>query len=388
MESVDWFLSDAAQRCYAEFANNNRGDIRIQNLGKMNGGFETSIAKWFNLRSHLVLHCVVLSKTTERSLQLLRHLCKNYPDSISHRSASGLTPLQLAFCLRKTEMVRVLIEAGADQTCRDNLGNNICHSLLMRNFHRSKSEATHVEELLGLIDSRLIVSLCKERTTALPGAATPLARWMYEHFSRSMWEGDRTANLEEFVETILKFSTGEDLDAVNSEGDTPLHAAVRYGAAPELRAMLNCRPELLFRENATGRTPYEMAQESYLSNDVFNDPPTIDTPSGYSPRHRRNRYGEHRGILDRNPKTFTEEGKDKEPGTVQVWAVCKEFAEKAGQHKRKLVSLVEASEVAKRLAAREKQTPEGAEAEAERTDEDRGQDEVTLWFQMALNAEE
>jgi hypothetical protein len=396
MESVDWFLSDAAQRCYNEFANNNRDDIRIQNLGKTTGGLETSIAKWLDLRSHLVLHCVVLGKTTETSLQLLRHLCKNYPDSISHRSSSGLTPLQLAFSLRRTEMVRALIEAGADQTCRDNAGNNICHSLLaMINFRYSNFEVAHLEELLSTIDSRLIVGLFKERTTALPGAATPFAKWMYDCVKQPMYSSrDHGKTLEKFVEVILKFSQGQDLDAVNSEGDTPVHSAVRYEAAAELRAMLECRPELLFRENATGRTPYEIAQEAYLSSEVFNDPPSIsgESRSGRRRGHRsRSHRAEYKGILDKPIKSFTEDGTDYRPGTEQVWELCKEFAEKASKHKRKLVSLVEASEVAKRLAARKQQTAGDGEAETEAetetADKDRKHDEVAVWFQMALSAD-
>jgi hypothetical protein len=392
MESVDWFLSDAAQRCYNEFANNNRDDFRIQNLGKTTGGLETSIAKWLTLRSHLVLHCAVLGRTTEHSLQLLRHLCKNYPDSINHRSARGLTPLQLAFSLRRTEMVKVLIEAGADQTCRDNVGNNICHSLLMQNFRYFNFDSSHLEELLSTIDSRLIVGLFKERTTALPGAATPLAKWMYESVKPPGFGYDECReSLAKYVEIILKFSNGEDLDAVNAEGDTPVHAAVRYGAAPELRSMLDCRPDLLFRENATGRTPYEMAQENYLSQEVFNDPPPINTESRSGRRQRRYRsHGEPRGVLDRHLNDFVEEGKDNRSGSEQIWELCKDFAEKTDEHKRKLVSLVEASEVAKRLAARKKRAGEDGEADAESTDstgEDGGQDEVVVWFQMALRAD-
>jgi hypothetical protein len=396
MESVDWFLSDAAQRCYNEFANNNRDDIRIQNLGKTTGGLETSIARWLNLRSHLVLHCVVLGKTTETSLQLLRHLCKNYPDSISHRSSSGLTPLQLAFSLRRTEMVRALIEAGADQTCRDNAGNNICHSLLTAmDVRYSKVEAAHLEELLSTIDPRLIVGLFKERTTVLPGAATPFAKWMYDYVKQPMYSSrDIGKTLEDFVEIILKFSQGEDLDAVNSEGDTPVHAAVRYEAAAELRTMLECRPELLFRENATGRTPYEMAQEAYFSSEVFSDPPSVNEPTGFG-RRRGHRYRsnrlEYKGILDKPTKSFAEDAKDHRTGIEKVWALCKEFAEKSTEHKRKLVSLVEASEVAKRLAARKKQTTGDGEAKTEAAvaaEKDRKHDEVAVWFQMGLRADE
>jgi hypothetical protein len=292
-------------------------------------------------------------------------------------------------------MVRALIEAGADQTCRDNAGNNMCHSLLgLTDYMNFESEVSRFEELLSTIDSRLIVSLFKERTTALPGAATPLARWMYQSIrSHSYSSRNHENTLEKFVEVILKFSQGEDLDAVNSEGDTPVHAAVRYEAAPELRTMLECRLELLFRENATGRTPYEMAQEAYLSNDIFNDPPSING----RPRSRRRGHwynsqrDEHKSIIEKPTASFVEDKIDRREGTEQVWEVCKEFAEKSTEHKRKLVSLVEASEVAKRLAARKKQTAGDGEAEtdtAAAAEKDRKHDEVAVWFNMGLRADE
>jgi hypothetical protein len=151
--------------------------------------------------------------------------------------------------------------------------------------------------------------------------------------------------------------------------------------------MLDCRPELLFRENATGRTPYEMAQEAYFSSEVFSDPPPLlDEPRHSSVRINsfRSKEGRYKGILDRPKKTFVEDNTDHRPDTEQVWALCKEFAE----HKRKLVSLVEASEVAKRLAARKKQTARDDEAETETADKDKKHDEVAVWYQMALRADE
>jgi hypothetical protein len=71
--------------------------------------------------------------------------------------------------------------------------------------------------------------------------------------------------------------------------------------------------------------------------------------------------------------------------------VCKEFAAKAQGTKRKLVSLVEANEVAKRLAVR-KGSRDQAEEEIKEIkkgeDEDVKGDEVDVWFQMGLSADQ
>jgi ankyrin repeat protein len=395
-DSVNWFLSEAALHCYSEFADSHRDDAQIQNLGMVKGGLEASITKWLNLRSHLLVHCVVLGKTNEDSLQLLRHLCKTHPESIHHRSTSGLTPLHLAFSLHRTEMIKVLLEAGADQTCRDNVGNNIVHSILSSKFTSIEKDLPRISDLFGLIDPSLLTSLFTERTTALPGAATPLACWLYTCFKPNYNETVSSDGHEAVVHAILEFSKGEDLGLVNGEGDTPLHAAARYGADAVLRTMLECRPELLYRENATGRTPYEMAENAYLSQEVFSDPPSL-LASGtrhYGRRRSRfHRFGEYdnTSILAKQPQSFVEDPKDERTGTEKVWQVCQDFALTTLRTKRKLVSLVEANEVAKRLALRKGSRGEvHAENDMEEKEQDEKDvkgDEVDVWFQMGWHAD-
>lgn len=388
LESVEWFSSDTALRCYSDFADSHRDDIRIQNLAKTERGLQSSITKWLDLRSHLLLHSVVLGKTNEQSLNLLRHLCEIHPKALEHRSANGMTPLQLAFALHRIEMVRALLEAGADQTTRDNTGANIVHSIF-NNINRQNKSVEQTRELLGLIDARLLSSLFTERTTDMPGAATPLARWLHV---ASIGSSVVPYN-EEVLKLILEFSKGEDLSIVNGEGDTPIHAMVRRGADALLRIMLQCCPGLLFRENASGRTPFEMAKDTYLDKLVFSNPPSLSA-SGHlhSHRgHRRRARGQRNSMLARDPKSFVEEPDDTRSGKEKVWEVCKEFAKKSEGQKRQLVSLVEANEVAKRLALRERSSSamdEEDEDEEDEEDEERvAGDEVNAWFQEAIYAD-
>jgi ankyrin repeat protein len=392
LESVEWFMSDATLRCYSEFADSHRGDIRIQNLANSQGGVEASIAKWLNLRSHLLMHCVVLGKTNEDSLQLLRTLCSKQPQALHHRSASGLTPLHLAFRLHRVEMIKVLLEAGAEQTCRNNIGDNIVHSILNHTSLGSDKDVDRVCELFKLIDPRLLPSLFTERSTDQPGASTPLAR--YVHSMKPDVYNPSVGN-DKLLRLLLEFSKGEDLGIVNGEGDTPLHAATRYGNVETLRIMLECRPDLLFRENATGRTPYEMAEDAFLSKDVFNNPPSlVGDQHHYSyrndyQRRRLLRQKPDKGVLDRLPQEFVEEPKDTRSEEEKVWEVCKGFAQKAAGTKRKLVSLVEANEVAKRLARKKGSRDEAEEKSAEKKEgeEESNGDEVDVWLWMGLQAD-
>ncbi|XPS71768.1 hypothetical protein M3J07_003939 [Ascochyta lentis] len=402
LDSIEWFLSDAATHAYIEFAENNKNDIRIQSLAKAKGGLQASISKWLNLRSKLLIHVVVLGKTNADSLELLKHLCETQPDSINHKSAAGLTPLQLAFSLHRVEMAKILIEAGGDQTSRNHEGDNLFHSALNPNLVASDNGRATLRQLLNLIDSRLISGMVTERATSAPGAATPLAKWMYtavrnnyyssgysrrrNHYRNDNERPDSVTKVqEETLRIILDSSNGSDLGLVNGEGDTPLHAAVRYGADHLLRVMLSCRPELLCRENASGRTPYEMAEDAHLAQNVFKGPPVV-----CQVQRSRWAYQEPTSdILERKPESFVEEIKNKQVPTEKVWEVCKEFERKAGRGtKRKLVSLLEANEIAKRLAGKKVKT--GDESSSQNGDEGESApkgDEVDVWFYAGLAAD-
>ncbi|KAH7556524.1 hypothetical protein BM1_05958 [Bipolaris maydis] len=387
LQSVEWFLSDSPLRCYLQFVDTHRDDVRIQNLGKAKGGLEASITKWLGLNSHLLLHCAVMSRKSEETAYLLRQLCKSHPEALEKRSVNGMTPLHLAFALHRVEMAKILIEAGADQTTRNNEGHNIVHSILDQSC---KDKTSVLREMLDLIDTRLIPSMFLERTQSAPGAATPLARWVHVNVQNREYSFDKEKH-EETLMLLLEFSKGEDLGIINGDGDTPVHAVVRYHADTLLRVMLDQRPQTLFFENASGCTPFEIAEDTYLSEKVFNNPPPLSPAErladprlfGRSFYRRRNAQG----ILRKDPQSFIESPKEHRSSIAKVLQICKDSAAKQSQgRKRKLVSLVEANEVAKRLAARtetryvrarlnEEQVTEGEDEEkAPRWDE------VTIWF--------
>jgi len=387
LESVEWLSSDSGLRCYSEFIDSHQDDIRIQNLAKTKDGSEAAISRWLNLRSHLLIHCVVLGKTDDDSLQLLRHLCKSHPEKLEHRSASGLTPLHLAFCLHRVEMAKVLVEAGAQQTCRNHAGDNIIHSILANCNDPDDKLLARTRTLLDLTDPLLLPSLFEERTNDAPGAATPLARWL--HTSNAYSSNIQSQANTRVLSMMLELSKGADLSIISGEGDTPLHVAVRRNAETHLRIMLDCRPELLFRENATGRTPYEMAEDAYLNKHVFNDPPALTAnpdPNARYGMHRRRPCGRtpFQGVMKRRAREFVDGQEEGLEGSEGVWEVCKDVKGRVEGVKRGLVSLVEASEVARRLAAK-KSGRDDVEDEHEHEGEDVKGDEVDVWFWKGYN---
>ncbi|KAK4999248.1 hypothetical protein LTR66_001674 [Elasticomyces elasticus] len=405
LESVEWFSGDTPKRCYQEFAAAHKDDKRLQHAELAHGGLDKMITSWLSTRSDLVIHCAILSKPSERSLRLLEYLIETRPYCVDAKSASGLTPLQLAFSLHQLEMARALIDAGADQTCRDMAGNNIVHSALYRVGSGESVEPSILESILGLIDRRLLSSLFTERSSASPGSVTPLAYWLSQLVteSRGRYPQDRAPDEKaenedaQAMRTILRFSEGAELDMINGGGDTPLHVAIRFGMPKLVDVILQHDPALLLKENATGRTPLEVAEDAHLGQ-FFADPPSL--PGRYCARYKFGCYQTSpvSNIQNRSSESFVEDPKEERNGTERVWEICCRVKSEVARSakKRKLVSLFEANEVAKRLAARNANQHVSTQSADDDDDDDddsnageekghkRVKDEVDSWFWTAF----
>lgn len=320
-----------------------------------------------------MIHCAVLSEPGPDSVRLLEYLIKAAPNSLNAKSSEGHTPLQLAFSLHRIALARVLVAAGADQTCRDRLGSNLLHSLC-RPIDASTAvlnQSEHLRALLALIDARLLPPLFTERSAYGPGAATPLACWL-----AGVGHNITDAHVEVF-KTLLEASGGAELEMVNGEGDTPLHVAVKQQLSSLVSVVLDARPELLHRENATGRTPLEMAHDAVLA-ERFADTPRIEG-------------GRREAALARPAWKFVVEVRQ-ESGKEVTYKVCVEAA--GTEHgRRRLVSLGEANEVARRLTEREtkrvkvRYNRRGREDDDEEEEVERG-DEIDAWYGIASKWDE
>jgi len=220
LPNIEWFLSDAPMRCYQEFAANHQDDKRIKLLGDAPGGFTASVQKFLNTRSYLAIHCCVMGIQEEHSASTLKYLIRIMPESIDTKSATGRTPLSIAFQLRRFGLAKILKEAGADQTCRDAEGNNLLHHVLVQNIKKEEWE-TVLPAIFDLLDPRLLPSLFSERNSS---TNTPLAAWTSSYATNNDFDSARAFVLE----YLLKFpAAGDSLNFVDGAGNTPLHNAVQ-----------------------------------------------------------------------------------------------------------------------------------------------------------------
>jgi hypothetical protein len=129
-----------------------------------------------------------------------------------------------------------------------------------------------------------------------------------------------------------------------------LPRAVKQNLSTITSYLLSLNPSLLYRENATGRTPLEMSRDIYISSRV-SDPPNIATPGHQA-------YGagqtDWNFITNKPPQDFLPKKPVPEESKKRTWEICEgvdaDMEKEGKERKRRLVSLFEANEVAKRVA--------------------------------------
>lgn len=333
------------------------------------------------MTDNLALHAAVLSHAKiENSLGVIRYLVGTMPDSLEKRSISGHTPLSLAFNRREVRMANLLIAAGADQTTRDAFGRNILHLALCDVLFSATDKASEIRSLLELIDKRVVRSLLLERCHGGSGGTTPLARWLWQPNSNrwgTAWHyGRQNTRSTEILEAILAFSGGEDLIMIDSSGQFPLHQAVKTRVPNIVARMLAHDPALLWRENAMGQTPLELAESLYIRHCTSGNP---DIKPQYKPmqdlemEHFLARIDDHNRDKDDSGAEIND--------VVRTWRICQASAA-THPGKRKLISVSESREVAKRLLTEQTKTTD-SDREQDDDDEDRNKefkDEVSRWL--------
>jgi hypothetical protein len=212
-------MSDAPMRRYKEFAEHNKHDKRITTLQETGKGFDNTIGIWLDAKSELTLHCAILYNPHEldapKHLALLRHLVSVLPDSLEQKSSEGWTPLQLALFTRRKDVVEYFISIGANQRHRDEVGRNMMHTMVATNYGFVKTDAKELQAMINLFDKSGIKEMLLERCAEKLGALTPLAHWLARSYGRNYKLS--------FLKVLCEYSSGEDLEMINGEGDLPLH---------------------------------------------------------------------------------------------------------------------------------------------------------------------
>lgn len=343
IESVEWFLSDAPLRNYLDFGKSKaaKEDSRLEHLNQSHGGFEKAVTRWLGAENDLVISAATLGPNDGTAHRLVEYLIRVHPSTVEAKSVTGMTPLFMACWLGRIDLVKILIANGADQSIKNTCHENILHAALANNPDPEK-----LAIFLKILDPELLAHLVLDRSglTASDGR-TPLHRWLASHIGPISQKPDRHIKM---LHLLLKYSNGQELDTLDARGDTPLHTLIREQADPAIiREILNFNPHLLHRENAVGLTPAEVAHDAFVRACV----------------PERSRYGHpfyHHGdksvaqvLLDRSPEEFAREAKHGKPfkGTPkvqQIYDLTIEFAA-AYPGKRRLVSLHEANDVARRI---------------------------------------
>lgn len=264
------------------------------------------------------------------------------PHCLESKSVDGYTPLAVAFRSRKLEFAKILIKAGANQAARCYRGMNLFHHLL--SGADVDGEENTLKEMLGLIDPLLVPSLLVERCSSNTGSLTPIALWMSTARQR------RPSGLG-YLRAILDFaeSAGQKhLELLDGSGNTPLHTTVNSQDQEALALFIERRPDLLYRENAVGTTPAELAENKWIANVTFN-PPKAEQALHYKSTWQGFDLKECR-LLDSSPRAFVETPKMR-PTPEDIHKLCCDKAGQVQNKKRKLVSLFDANEVARRLAS-------------------------------------
>lgn len=318
--------------------------------------------------------------------RLLRYLIKVCPSSLETKSDQGYTPLFLACLLGRVQFAKTLIDAGADQSVTDRNYMNIVHASVTNGPKLEK-----VRELLNLLDPDLRSHLFLQRSRLSHGGDTPLHFWLKNtsidvnhHSQRHVWrrhDQPEDENSVKILKLLLEFSGGADLGILNGSGDTVLHSAVARQLPKHMQVILDENPKFLYCENAVGRTPAETAFDHYIATKVARPK---DVAIGRHVYHNKDSWA------TKPPLGFVNMGSsDKEPLRVErVWQVAQEYLGKFPA-KRRLVSLNEANEVARRLGEsyssqryypKTKTTNEGDEEPEKNEEEEPESDFVTAQY--------
>jgi Ankyrin repeats (many copies) len=171
----------------------------------------------------------------------------------------------IACQLGRVGFAKMLIAAGADQSTRNDKGENVVHAVIKPN-----SPVCRTRTLLNLLDSDLRKHLFQQRRNLKENGTTPLHSWILSYGDRNH-NFASTKGIVAMLKLILEYSNGEELDMLNGAGDTCLHSAISQGQLAIIRYLVEFRPQLLYRENAVGRTPAEIANDR-LATCIFRHP--------------------------------------------------------------------------------------------------------------------
>lgn len=309
----------------------------------------------------------------DENLELVKYIAGSDASLLESRSLGGFTPLHLACTRRSKDVIAALISMGCKVRSRDATGRNMIHHLICPPGHNSTWKAEHEKKnsfasFLSLFDKRDVTEMLLERDIL---GYTPFAFWQSQGHDK---DGE-PANSSTIPEVVSSYTDGQHLTIMNSVGDFPIHVAIKQGRPLHVRQFLSQNPQTLGYENATGITALELAQQKLLSGTVEGLKMTAKSRG----RDWRNQES-YTGLVERDWREFEPKALESEDSKETLkaklfkrdiqelqahrWVLeeCLEVAEKVeaegGSLKRRLVSLGEANEIARRMLMAQKKEGE------------------------------
>ena len=319
-----------------------------------------------------------MADPSKKATDLVSHLVRTRPALLNSKSVQQMTPLMVACQLGRLDATEILVSAGADQTTKDKLWQNLLHAALAEN-----PKAWKLERLLKHLDSDLVIRMLRERSSLESQGRTPLHAWLNgcTNYTRSYEKDGDMFKLLKFLFEISPESSRRALHMLDASGDTPLHTLIfndSERSLPLAQILIDFDPSLLFRENAVGRTPIEVARERFVSSRIKASSVT--------------RYWSHDPVStlpDARARNFVKKDdvpkREHEDSSIiaRIWWMCEEALGKFSEPpKRRLVSLYEANDVAKRLGEEHMRSrynfriraPAGSSSEDEKANEAESQE--------------
>ncbi|RPB03650.1 ankyrin [Choiromyces venosus 120613-1] len=344
LDSIKWLLSDRPWRCLDSFTDLNPKKKHVKLLKNQGDALPKIFRESLGLDNINLPHICLLAWAGPDPMEVFRFLVSR-PGSLDSRNSDGLTPALFAVAHRRIDAIKYLRreDVAADFSTRDFKGRNVLHLTFARHVGQDVSKT---EEIMKLLPQDKLADMFLQRTRHL--GRTPLA----EFLTLPTYPGAQL--FVTMMETLLKYSKGIEIGLFDSEGNLPIHTLFRRNLVQSSRILLALKPEHINAENASGRTPLEIATSNFLTK-ISEKAEPLQIP----------RYW--RKVLDSSPTEFltaedraaaaAAEGRQVPEKKEEVWdrsniesafeLACK--VAKETECGRALVNLVEARSLVQRL---------------------------------------
>ncbi|KAL7276030.1 hypothetical protein RUND412_000999 [Rhizina undulata] len=343
LDSIKWLLSPKPLACLQHYMANNQEDANVKLLMKQGPKLGELLRSSLGTDIKPLPH-LLLKGWRDDSLDTLKYFLTEIGLSEA-KCNHGMTPaLYAARLLRKSALrFMALEEVGVNFAARDLYGKNIAHKLLegwafyMRNNKWNRKMESFIE-FLDIIPPNILSEAWRQRT--FKSQLTPLA-----------WYLSRNASMHiPTVKLILDYSKGDDLKIPDGEGNWPIHVLFQKGLYKIAKIVLDMFPDMLFKENAVGRTPIEIITDQYLINISSNPPLVVWNENVHGSAVSEPLVVDKPVEHFREKETENEESEFEIPSIDKMRAFALKLASEAISEKRQLVSLLDANELAKRVA--------------------------------------